>query len=54
MAKYRERASKGGSAGKGNIHAGSLSHSNITAKANVKSPFDTDVINTIEYAVSNE
>ncbi|KAJ9088738.1 Nuclear actin-protein involved in chromatin remodeling, variant 2 [Entomophthora muscae] len=50
VAKYRERASKGGVAGRGNIHAGSLCHSNITAKANIKTPFDTDVINTIEYA----
>ncbi|KAI0224455.1 Nuclear actin-protein involved in chromatin remodeling, partial [Massospora cicadina] len=50
VTKYRERATKTGAGGKGNLHVGSLSHSNLTAKANIKSPFDTDVINTIEYA----
>lgn len=50
VSKFRERSSKGGPSGKSHILVGSLTNSSISSKSNIKSPFDTHVINTIEYA----
>ncbi|KAI9292236.1 actin-like ATPase domain-containing protein [Neoconidiobolus thromboides FSU 785] len=52
VSKYKERANKGGIAGKSQLNVGNTVHSTLLSKANIRSPFDLDIINSIEHVES--